>query len=81
MQAIEVKYLQATDTNGVRLKATCRAGSLTLGRKYELDIDDDGHRVAKELCKKLGWDGWVDNLIRGTLPNGNDVFVLREVAI
>jgi hypothetical protein len=74
LQAIAVKYLAATDTQGTRLKAFCAAGSLTTHRDYSLNDGQQVAVVAQELIKKLGWDGrgeWFG----GTVKNGDVVFV------
>ena len=80
MQAIEVKYLGPTDARGSRLKATCRAGSITIGWDYALD-DDNYIKAARELCVKVGWANWPERLIEGTLANGNKVFVFNPLEV
>ena len=39
MQAIEVKYLAATNSRGSRFKATAPGGSITISRDYALDTN------------------------------------------
>ena len=73
MQAIEVKYLPPTETRGTRIKATCRAGSITVGRDYALEYEEDSRRVAMMLQENLGWS---HPLNYGVLPNGNHVYTL-----
>ncbi len=73
MQAIEVKFLGATDAQGSRLKAICRAGSITVGWDYALD-DDNYPLAAKKLLEKLNWTHF--DLSHGILANGNHVFIL-----
>lgn len=70
MQAIEVKFLGATNFQGSRLKATCISGSITKGWDYALD-DENYKHVAMLLQAKLGWDF---ELSEGILANGNHVF-------
>lgn len=71
MQAIEVKYLPATNTKGARIKATASAGSVTVGWPYELS-GEEAHKVAAlALCNKFGW---TTNIVGGQLANGNYVF-------
>ena len=56
-QAIETRYLRATDTKGARIKATAAAGRATVPYDYELDVPD-AHRVAADaLIAKMGWQG------------------------
>lgn len=74
MQAIEVKFLGATNHQGARLKATCRSGTITKGWDYALD-DDNYKLVAMLLQAKLGWDF---QLVEGILANGNHVFTFVE---
>jgi len=77
-QAIEVKTLCPTNTQGCRYKATAAAGSITRGRDYAKNNADDAYGVALELAESLGW---MDNmrLIQGVLKNGNYVHVLEWV--
>ncbi len=75
MQAIEVKFLGATNFQGSRLKAICQAGTITSGWRYELEDNENYEHVAKLLIKKLGWEF---EPVGGVLPNGNHVFVLQK---
>jgi hypothetical protein len=53
MQAIETKYLPATNTRGSRIKATCERGSLTIPYPHG-DTTEDSHRYAvKQLVAKF----------------------------
>ena len=83
MQAIQVKYLPTTNTKGSRLKAFCDRGSITIPFPY---TNDDGAEAVKALVNKFiaqdrkeygddcqSWVGWY---IKGTLKNGDDVFVI-----
>lgn len=74
MQAIQVKYLGATNTKGARIKATCEGGSLTESRDYSLDSTEQAERLAYELAnEKLNWN--VKKLVGGTF-NNVDYFVI-----
>jgi hypothetical protein len=56
-QAIETKYLGATNTKGGRIKAMAWAGSVTVPYAHEL-TSADAHRVAADaLIAKMGWTG------------------------
>ena len=56
-QAIETRYLGATNTKGGRIKATAWAGSVTVPYDHALDVQDN-HRAAQlALRHKLGWQG------------------------
>jgi hypothetical protein len=73
MQAIIVKYLGPTNTQGARLKACTASGEcVTVGKTYADDNTDRRRAVAK-LCAKLGWSD-CDKMIRGGLKDA-DVFV------
>jgi len=76
MQAIEIKYLNATNTKGVRIKAVCDAGSLTVSRDYELNVNTQVNDVVAMLLNKLEWR-YAFNV--GVLKNGNYVAVLTGV--
>ena len=57
MQTINVKYLPATNTKGVRIKATCEGGSITTSRDYGLNTEQNYMEAAKQLKSKLFWTG------------------------
>jgi hypothetical protein len=76
MKAIQIKYLAATNHNGVRLKVWAEGNKpLIVGRKYELDVHDQAREVAEKYiaetfkgnCKLYGF---------GCLPNGDYVATL-----
>ena len=74
MQAIQVKYLSATDTKPSRLKAFCKAGSVTV--LFNHDNEEQGYiDAARQLAEKLGW---FDFYYGGTLPNNDKVFVMHD---
>ncbi len=56
-QAIETKYLGATNAKGGRIKATAWAGSVTIGYDYALDAQGNHKAAADALITKLGWTG------------------------
>ena len=56
-QAIETRYLGATNSRGGRIKATALAGSVTVPYDHALDTAEN-HRAAQlALRHKLGWQG------------------------
>lgn len=66
MQAIQTKYLPATNTKGSRIKATAEGATITIGYPHEFN-EMEAHAVAAlALCKKMGWAG---DLIGGGLEN------------
>lgn len=78
-QAIQVKYLCPTNTKGIRFKASCAAGTITVNRAHELNPGQDAERAAKALLKQLGWGKHSKTMHGGVLPNGDYVFVLTEL--
>jgi len=89
MKVIQVKYLNATDTLGVRVKATAlHWGSKIVGRHYANPYEVDAVRAAQGLIDKV-YAGDPEELRpmistydsgdpkSGTLPNGDLVFCLR----
>jgi hypothetical protein len=56
-QAIETRYLGATNTKGGRIKATAWAGSITIGYNHALDTQDNHRAAANALIAKMGWNG------------------------
>ena len=77
MQAIEVKYIGATNTKPSRWKATASAGSVTLCYDYGLGSYENALQAATALGNKYEW---LDNctLQGGQLKNGNFVFTLSH---
>ena len=75
MQAIQLKYLPATDHQPSRLKAWINGGtSYTQPLQYSLD-DHGASECVYNLALKLGWNC---KFVGGTLPNGNMAFVIVE---
>jgi len=88
MQAIQSKYLPATDHKGSRIKASCERGSITIPYPHELS-GDSCHRLA---VRKLLWsfleedykknqtppeqNPWAREFASGTLPDGTMAHVL-----
>jgi hypothetical protein len=78
-QAIVTKFLGPTDTRGSRVKATCEAGSLTLGWDHSLNSEANHRRAAEALCAKLGWTGeFYGKLHQGGLPGSGYAFVFPD---
>lgn len=60
MQAIETKYLPATNYRGSRVKASAQAGSVTVPWDYALSVEANHDAAARTLIRKLSWFGaWV----------------------
>ena len=75
MQAIITKYLSATNSRGSRIKATCAAGSVTIGYPHEFSGMTCHAKAAYALLAKLHWDY---KLMGGQLPSGDYAFVLVD---
>lgn len=76
MQAIQVKYMPATNTRGTRYKAWSYSGqSVTVSMDYSKEDSQNAGRAAMELLKKLEWNG---SWLGGTLPNGDYCFVCMD---
>ena len=82
MHAIVTKYIGPTETKDSRIKATCAAGSITVGY-HNVDVaryEAERHQlVAAMLQRKLGWDSdKYGKLVTGQLPNGDYAHVFTE---
>lgn len=70
MQAIQTKYLPATNTKPSRIKAWCEAGSIIVSYSHEHDVSGEHYAAAQALVVKLGWTGpYYGELKQGALPN------------
>ena len=77
-QAIETKYIKATNVTGSRIKATALGGSVTIGYDHALNSDGAHKAAADALIAKLGWTG---TFAQGGNAKGNGyVFVNVEGA-
>ena len=66
-QAIQTKYLAATNVRGSRIKATAAAGSITLHFDSGLNSEANHVRAARQLAERYGWEGtWHGGSIPGT---------------
>lgn len=74
MKAIQVRYLETTNTKGTRLKAFTDAGSIIEPRAYDLNFDEQALRLAKRYIKEKGWQSKITG--QGGLPNGDEVFTI-----
>lgn len=74
-QTISTKYLNATNTNGARIKAMTTSGeSLTAAYNYGKEGADAHAEVAQKLKTKLGWKGKMHG---GAIKDGY-VFVFAD---
>jgi hypothetical protein len=81
MQAIITKYLCATNARGSRIKASCKAGSVTISYPHELSGQACHRAAAEALVKKMGWDdAHYGGLLGGQLPSGDYAFVFNDDA-
>jgi hypothetical protein len=77
-QAIETKYLRATNVRGSSIKATAYGGSITIGYDHALNTDGAHKAAADALIAKMGWTG---TFAQGGNAKGNGyVFVNVEGA-
>ena len=74
--AIQIKYIPATNTKGSKLRAfTCHDkpnGGITHSWDY-MYLDGGAQELARFYCQEKGWN--FDDYIAGLLPNGDHVFV------
>jgi hypothetical protein len=84
MQAIQTKYLPATNTLGSRIKAKCGRGSITIPYPYELSGDECHREAVRQLvaqflqedledgiCKDPSQNIWARQFVTGSLPDGS----------
>jgi hypothetical protein len=70
MQAIQTKYLPATNFKPSRIKAWSDAGSIIVTYSHEHDVSGEHYAAAQALAVKLGWIGPnYGELKQGSLPN------------
>ena len=72
MQAIQTRYLPATDTRGSRIKAWAEAGSITIPYPHELSGQAVYRKAAQALADKFGWNY---KYLGAQLTNNDYVFV------
>lgn len=80
-QAIETRYLGATNTRSSRVKAYCERGSITVEWDHDLNAEGNHIRAAKRLCAKfadadkkeygtpLNENPWSQHFVTGGLRN------------
>jgi hypothetical protein len=79
MQAIETKYHGPTNCRGSRIKASCEAGSVTVGLDHALNIAQNHAAACAALLRKLGWGkGTHGSYVGGALKSGVWVWVAKE---
>jgi hypothetical protein len=77
-QAIETKYIKATDRTCSRIKASAYCGSITVSYDCALNTDNNHKAAADALIAKMGWLG---TFAQGGNAKGNGyVFVNVEGA-
>ena len=54
-QAIETKYVKATDTKGAHIKAKAESGSIKVSYDHALNTAENHEAAAMALIEKLGW--------------------------
>jgi hypothetical protein len=73
---IKTKILPVTNTRGARIKATCQAGSVTIGYVYEHGGADMHWEAVKALIAKLGLN-WGNEFTVGS-DNDGYYFIPRD---
>ena len=74
MQAIETRYLPATDHKPARVRAICAAGSIIVPYDYDAPHGEGPHLTAAlALCAKLGWNEV--QLVSGAVPSNPKGYV------
>lgn len=88
MQAIQTKYLPATDRRGSRIKATCERGSIIIDYPHDLSGDEVHREAVRQLIEKFveedrvnykshpAWNPWRREFATGCLPDGTFAHVL-----
>ena len=71
MKAIQIKYLGPTYTKGARLKAFTEAKSIVASREFDLNVDVQALKLAKEYIHEMAWNAEITGF--GCLPNGDYV--------
>ena len=66
---IKTKHLPVTNSRGARIKATCQAGSITIGYTYEHSGADAHFEAVKALISKLGLN-WGSEFTVGSDTDG-----------
>lgn len=78
MKAIVTRYYGPTNTRGARIVASAHGvRSVSIGYPHELDSEDAHKLAAKTMCDKYAWQK--RGLVMGTLPNGDNVFVMQNL--
>lgn len=87
MQAIQTKYLGATNARSSRIKAQCERGQLTVSYNQGLNAEDAHKDAANELAKKFRNEdvkkygkpdagaNWLKPRVTGQLKDGTYVHV------
>jgi hypothetical protein len=88
MQAIQTKYLPATNSRGSRIKASCERGSITIPYPHELSGDEVHREAVRQLLERFVSEDWRDRsippsnnpwkreFVTGSLPDGTVAHVL-----
>ena len=70
MQAIQIRYLTATDHRGTRLKAFAGAGSITESREFDISAADQALRLAVRFAAEKYYSAVISGF--GQLPKEGD---------
>jgi len=66
---IKTKYMGPTNSRGARIKASCKAGAVSISYAYGMDPKDNHIQAVKALIMKLGL-AWGDSFAIGEDDDG-----------
>lgn len=67
-QAIQTKFITATNTRPSRVKAFCEAKAIVFSWDDSLNVDENHYKSAMDLALVMGWN--TAGCGFGSLPNG-----------
>lgn len=77
MQAIQTRFVPASNRKGSRVSARADAGRIIVEWDHALDVEGNHRAAADALAARLGWTG---RLVGGGLPDGSFAWVFDPEA-
>lgn len=78
MQAIETRYIAATNRKQARIRARAQAGEIIITYPHEAPDTERAHLTAAiALCRKMGWDDVT--LVTGAVPSNTKGYVFCQI--